>query len=70
MSEYPEDIMKVASELNYMRSGPSSMDIAAAIYAERERCNAIVLIASVVESGDVRNVLDNVSEAIMKGDVE
>lgn len=39
----------------------------AAILAERERCNGIVLVASNVESGDVRHVLDNVSEAILKG---
>jgi hypothetical protein len=41
--------------------------LAAAILAERERCNGIVLVASCVESGDVRHVLDNVSEAILKG---
>lgn len=40
---------------------------ASAILAERERCNAILLIASVVESGDVRDVLDGVSEALMGG---
>lgn len=43
MTNIPDDIMKVAAELDYMRSGPTSCDIALAILAERRRCWEIAI---------------------------
>lgn len=42
MSDIPDDIMKAAAELDYMRGGPTSIDIAKAILAERERSRQLI----------------------------
>ncbi len=38
--EIPDDIMEIASQLDFMRGGPTSMDIARAIFEERKRGQA------------------------------